>query len=211
MPIAQEKSDRGSRRRLRAAVPEFAVARMTVPEYLSLLNRGIYEDRHVELWEGWVVERMPHGALPVMLIMLITEWLLERKPKGTAVRSQAPVQLRDSCPEPDVAVVRGVTKDFGKRIPDASEILLLIEVSDATLKDDRTIKSRMYAAAGVKEYWIVNCEEQQVEVYTDPSTTGKTPRYRKLTTYMRGQSVPAHVASRKLGELPVNELFGSAK
>lgn len=194
-----------------AAVPEFAVARLTVPEYLSLLERGVYEDCHVELWEGWVIERMPHGSLPVMLIMLISEWLLARTPKATAIRSQAPVQLKDSCPEPDVAIVRGVTTDYRDRIPNASELLLLIEVADSTLQDDRTIKGRMYARAGVKEYWIVNCEEEQVEVHTDPAATGKSPRYRKLTTYLPGQTVPVHVAGKKLGELAVKELFPTKK
>jgi Uma2 family endonuclease len=198
-------------KRAPAAVPEFPVARMTVPEYLSLLERGIYEDRHVELWEGWVVERMPHGPLPVTLILLISEWLLERRPKAAAVRPQAPVQLRASCPEPDIAVVRGVTTDFRERLPVASEILLLVEVSDSTLKDDRRIKARMYAGANVPEYWIVNCEEEQVEVYTNPHATAKMPNYRKLTTYLPGQTIPVQIAGKKLGDLAVSDLFPAKK
>jgi len=211
MSIVETKSRKKSRGRPTAAVPEFAVARMTVPEYLGLLDNGFYGSRRVELWEGWVIDRMSHGPRSSMLIMLIAEWLFERRLKETAIRTQIPVQLAESCPEPDIAVVRGTTTDFGSRIPTASEIFMLIEVSDSTLADDRTIKSRMYAGAGITEYWIVNCEEKQVEVYTDPHAQAKSPRYRKLTTYLPGQTVPVHVGGKKLGELAVSDLFRPTK
>lgn len=211
MPIAIPKQLAQSQRRLAAAVPEFPIARMTVPEYLSLVESGFYEDRRVEMWEGWVVDRMSHGTYSAMLIMMISEWNFERRPKGTTIRTQIPVRLRESCPEPDVAVVRGTTADYGDRIPVASDILMLIEVSDSTLNEDRTTKARMYASADVEEYWIVNCIERQVEVYTEPHAKAKMPRYRKLTTYLPGQSIPVHVAGKKLGELTVNSLFTAKK
>lgn len=187
------------------------MTRLTVPEYLSLLERGVYGDRRVELREGWVVDRVTHGSLPSMLIMLISEWLFERRPKETAIRTQVPVQLLGSCPEPDIAVVRGATSDDADRIPSASDILLIIEVSDSTLNDGRIIKKGMYARAGVKEYWILNCEERQVEVYTSLSAAAKTPRRRKLTTYRSGQAIPVRVAGKKLGDLAVNDLFPPKK
>lgn len=146
-----------------------------------------------------------------MLIMLISEWLFERRPKETAIRTQVPVQLLGSCPEPDIAVVRGATSDDADRIPSASDILLIIEVSDSTLNDGRIIKKGMYARAGVKEYWILNCEERQVEVYTSLSAAAKTPRRRKLTTYRSGQAIPVRVAGKKLGDLAVNDLFPPKK
>lgn len=44
----------------------------------------------------------------------------------------------------------------------------LIEVSDATLEKDRTIKVPLYATANVPEYWIVNLVDKQIEIYRQP-------------------------------------------
>lgn len=190
-----------------AGVPEFRVAKMTVPEYLSLVDEGFFGSRRVELWEGWVIDRMTHGSLPATLIMVLAEWLSERRPKDVAIRTQIPLQLADSCPEPDVAVVRGKTRDFEKRHPVAPEVLLIIEVADSTVDDDRAIKGRMYASAGIKEYWIVNCEDRQVEVYTEPQSVTEPPGYQRLTKFAAGQLIPVRIGADHLGDLSVSELF----
>jgi Uma2 family endonuclease len=211
MSIAIPKRRTKSRTRPAAAVPEFPVARMTVPEYLSLVDKGFFGDRRVELWEGWVVDRMPHGSVSAKIIAMLTRWFGKKLSDQVSVRPQLPIQLRKSCPEPDVAIANGPDSIYDDRHPKPDEIQLLIEVADSSLQDDRTIKSRMYAGAGIKEYWIVNCEERQIEVYTDPHAAAKMPRYRKLTTYLPGQTLPVHVAGKKLGDLAVNELFPPKK
>lgn len=48
------------------------------------------------------------------------------------------------------------------------DLLLVIEISDTTLDYDQLVKGRLYAAAGIAEYWIVNLRSDQIEVYTDP-------------------------------------------
>jgi hypothetical protein len=68
--FAPEKRRAKSRQRPAAAVPEFPVVRMTVPEYLSLLEHGVYSDRRVELGEGWVVDRISHGSLSASIISI---------------------------------------------------------------------------------------------------------------------------------------------
>lgn len=207
----RRKPPQKSAGRAAAAVPEFPVARMTVPEYLALLEHGIYAGHRVEMWEGWVVDRMSHGSLPASIIMFLAEWIREHLSSGFTYRNQLPIALKDSCPEPDLAIVRGRLMDFADHHPQADDLQLLIEVSDSTLKDDREIKGRMYAGAGVKEYWIVNCEERQIEVYTDPHATAKTPHYRQLTTYLPGQSVSVRIVGKKLGDLAVKDLFPAKK
>lgn len=211
MSIAVARRRTKPRRRPPAAVPEFPVARMTVMEYLSLVEKGFFGDRRVELWDGWVVDRMPHGSVPAKIIAILNRWLISRLSEQFSVRPQLPIQLRNSCPEPDMAVANGPDSAYDGRHPKPDEIQLLIEVADSSLKDDREIKGRMYAAAKMKEYWIVNCEDRQVEVYTDPLPTGKSPSYRKLTTYLPGQAVPVQIAGKKLGDLAVNTLFAVKK
>ena len=54
------------------------------------------------------------------------------------------------------------------------QVFLAIEVSDSTLGYDREDKRPAYARGGVREYWIVNLEDNVLEVYRDPA--GETYR-----------------------------------
>lgn len=83
--------------------------------------------------------------------------------------SQEPITLTDSEPEPDAVVVRGNTRQYLDRHPEAGDVALVIEVSDTTLQQDRTTKKRAYARAGIPVYGIVNLSESQIELYTQPS------------------------------------------
>lgn len=49
--------------------------------------------------------------------------------------------------------------------------LLVVEVSGESLAQDRSLKARVYARAGVPEYWIVNVVERCVEVHREPDAT----------------------------------------
>jgi Uma2 family endonuclease len=75
-----------------------------------------------------------------------------------------------SVPEPDVAVVPGRHTDYVRAHPTTA--LLVVEVSDSSLAQDRLTKTAIYATAGVPEYWIVNLRDDVVEVHRapDPST-----------------------------------------
>ncbi|PSQ88199.1 MAG: hypothetical protein BRD45_07065 [Bacteroidetes bacterium QS_8_64_10] len=87
------------------------------------------------------------------------------------LRVQGPMALGDeSAPEPDVAVVRGTPRDYVDAHPTTA--LLVVEVSDTSFADDRTRKKRVYARAGVTEYWIVNLAEAALEVYRAPNEGG---------------------------------------
>ena len=54
--------------------------------------------------------------------------------------------------------------------------LLVIEVSDSTLDFDLRTKKRLYAAAGIPEYWIINLVSRRLEVFRSP-TSGSEPTY----------------------------------
>ncbi len=98
-----------------------------------------------------------------------------------AIRYQCGITTRESEPEPDFAVVRGEARDYLRRHPGPADIALAIEVSESSLDRDRTLKSRIYARAGVPIYWIVNVAERCVEVHTDPTGPAKVPSYRSRT------------------------------
>jgi Uma2 family endonuclease len=57
-----------------------------------------------------------------------------------------------------------------------SEVVLLIEVADSSLKKDTGIKSGLYARAGVRDYWVVNARSLATKVHRGPSAKGFASR-----------------------------------
>jgi Uma2 family endonuclease len=53
------------------------------------------------------------------------------------------------------------------------QVELIIEVADSTVDKDRNYKSILYALAGIKEYWIINIRDEQVEVYRNPDVASE--------------------------------------
>jgi Uma2 family endonuclease len=86
---------------------------------------------------------------------------------GWHVRNQAPITLARSEPEPDLAIARGDRTTYRTRHPSASDVALVVEISDTTLATDR-LKGKTYGAATIPEYWIVNLTERCLEIYTGP-------------------------------------------
>ena len=92
---------------------------------------------------------------------------------GYDVRPQLPLALSEfDMPFPDLAVVSGSPRDYLAQHPTIA--LLVVEVSEASLKTDREVKGSLYASAGIPEYWIVNLREPVLEVYREPTADART-------------------------------------
>ena len=74
-------------------------------------------------------------------------------------------------------MVRGDRRDYLQRHPAPDDVLLVVEVADASLARDRGVKKQSYAQAGIPIYWIVNLPDRQIEVYTDPTGPSAAPDY----------------------------------
>jgi len=103
--------------------------------------------------------------------------------KGYHVRVQCPLALGESEPVPDIAVVKGKLTDYLHAHP--THAVLVIEVAQSSLSYDRAVKTSLYAKAGIPEYWILDLEHRQLEVYREPipspdSLFGYTYRLRML-------------------------------
>jgi Uma2 family endonuclease len=194
---------------LPAILPPFPVHRFTVDEYHRLIETGVLgEDDDVELLEGWVVPKMPRSPThDAVISILINRRLTPRLPEGWFCRGQSAITTSDSEPEPDVAIIRGSEEDYLSRHPCPTEIALAIEVAESSLQQDRVHKARIYAAAGVPVYWIVNLIDRQIEVHTDPSGPDTTPAYRNRKDYKPGELVPFILDGREIGPIPVAELL----
>lgn len=150
------------------AVPPFPIARFSVDQYHRMIASGAFDEHdHVELIEGWVVQKMATGPGHEFTTGELEELLRELGPSGWHIRNQGPVTLRRSEPEPDLAIVRGARSRYRTAHPRASDVAVVVEVSDTTLATDRH-KTLTYADEGIPECWIVNLAERTVEVYSDP-------------------------------------------
>lgn len=144
----------------------------TVEDYFTLVERGLLApDDPVELLEGVVVEKSPQSAGHASGISLVAE-VLRLAFVATAteviVRVQLPLLLGISAPAPDIAVVAGRARDFFQAHP--SSALMIVEVADSSLAQDRLSKQAISAAAGVPEFWILNLRGGVLEVYRSPES-----------------------------------------
>lgn len=137
-------------------------------EYTRMIEVGILgEDDRVELLAGKIIERSPSGTRHVACLNRLTA--LFAPFAGPFVLSiQNPLDLGiHSMPEPDLALLRQ-TPDESNTYPRATDCLLVIEVADSSYEKDREVKTQLYAEAGIPEYWLVNLNADQVEVFRQP-------------------------------------------
>jgi Uma2 family endonuclease len=116
-----------------------------------------------------MVPKLSNNPPPAGVKELTVEVLRNLVPARYSVRSEKPITLGESEPEPDVTVVAGTPRDYFDRHPGPEDIALVIEVSDASLNRDRKTKKQIYAKAGILCYWIVDVTSRKVEVYSRPA------------------------------------------
>ncbi|WP_204137550.1 Uma2 family endonuclease [Halomicronema sp. CCY15110] len=139
----------------------------TRDEYYRLADLNFFQGRRVELIEGQVIDMAAMKSPHAIAIDLIDAALKSVFREGYYIRQQKPFVISDlSEPEPDIAVVPGSIRDYADAHP--AEAVLIVEVADTSLRYDRKVKGSLYAKAGIAEYWILNLNNRQLEVYLDP-------------------------------------------
>jgi Uma2 family endonuclease len=158
----------------------------TVDEYYRMAEVGILgrEDR-VELIDGEIIQMSPIGERHACCVRR-AHHLFMTLFRGRAVISvQSPLQLNDYTePEPDLVVLKPRADYYASKVW-ATDALLVVEVSDTTLRFDRTVKLPKYAAAGIPEAWIENLQTDELFVYRNPSGD----RYCVSLTFHHGEAV----------------------
>ena len=142
----------------------------TVDEYHRLVEEGILDDQPVELLDGEIVvmpaEGVPHASIGVdageYLVLLLGE--------RAQVRQAKPITLAaiDSEPEPDLSIVERLGREYRDHHPYPENVLWLVEYAHTSLSKDLDQKKRVYAEAGIPEYWVVNLRDMTVLVFRDP-------------------------------------------
>ena len=113
----------------------------------------VLDDSRVELIDGYLVRKMPKKPPHIWAVRRIVEAMPSLLPPGWTWWKEDPVKIPDfDEPEPDVTVLRGSAEDYRNRIPDASDVVLLVEVAERTLARDRGEKLTAYAKGGIAVY-----------------------------------------------------------
>lgn len=172
-------------------IAEAEVARrlFTVEEYHRMAEAGIlHEDDRIELIHGEIVTMSPIGNRHAAIVRRINLLLTSRVAPQAMLDVQNPVRIGDhSEPEPDITILPFRDDYYAETGVTPDDVLLLIEVSDSTLKQDRNVKLPLYATAGIPEVWIIDVSKRQLEVYRQPSEE----RYQSVATLTREDTVTA--------------------
>jgi Uma2 family endonuclease len=146
---------------------------ITRTEFEALMEAGVFpREERLELLAGELTRREPVNTAHAVAVVLVSEALQQVLPKNLHLRTQLPLALSDyDEPFPDLAVVSGSPRDYLSQHPTSA--LLVVEVSEASLKTDREVKGSLYASAGIPEYWILNLRERVLEVYREPAADAR--------------------------------------
>ena len=177
----------------------------TVESYERLAESGAFAPgERVELIEGMIVAIAAHNYKHSRALSHGTTLLVEAFGQTHYVRVQLPLNLGlKSQLEPDFAIVLKDLVDAADAHPAQAD--LVIELSDSSLSYDRNEKARVYAQAGIPEYWIVNLKADVVEVHRDPGQTSEGWGYLSRRVVNRGEMVQPLFCPQQ--SIPTEKLF----
>ena len=151
---------------------------LTVQEYYRMVETGILdEDERVELLAGQIVKMAAKGVAHGATIKCTVELLRSRLGSLVLMSIHDAVRLDDySEPEPDIALLVQDRRYYAGRLPNASDIYLIVEVADSSLRTDCGIKAKIYSESGIADYWVLDVNNRQLHVFREPSQDGYQSR-----------------------------------
>src|SRR5262249_50900301 len=142
----------------------------TVDEYHRMAEAGVFgPEERVELIDGEIIQMSPIGPRHAGGVINLNRILITRLGNRAVVSPQNPVVIWPrSGPQPDLLVLRPRPASYSRAHPTPADVLLAIEVADTTARFDRIVKARLYARARIGEYWLVDVDEERVDVFRAP-------------------------------------------
>jgi Uma2 family endonuclease len=147
--------------------------RFTRSEVDRMQELGIFDGQRCELIDGELIDKMGQNPPHAYAIRRLFAWLIGFfGPDQLLI--QAPIEVRPgdsewSLPEPDIAVLAEARGEYAKRHPRGDELLLIVEVADASLRQDLIKKRDLYARASVGEYWVLDLPSRRLIVHRNPA------------------------------------------
>ncbi|MEE3719529.1 Uma2 family endonuclease [Tumidithrix elongata RA019] len=161
--------------------------KFTVEQYHQMAANGILapSDR-LELINGEIIEMSPIGIRHASCVRRAINLLAKKLGDFAIIDAQDPIKLSDSSePQPDIAVLNPRSDFYATAHPEPQDVFLLIEVADTTIASDREVKVPLYARSSISELWLIDLNNQILEVYYEPIGD----RYRYMQLFEAGQSI----------------------
>jgi Uma2 family endonuclease len=161
--------------------------KFTVEQYHKMAEAGILtQDDKVELIRGEVLEMQSVSTKHTTCVRRVSNLLSRHLGDKVLVSIHNPVELNSTSEvQPDVALLKPSEDFYETAHPQPRDVFLLVEVVDSTVKYDREVKIPVYAEDSITEVWLVDLEEEFIEVYRDPSAYG----YQNIQKFTREQSL----------------------
>lgn len=161
--------------------------RFTVAEFERMVEAGVFRDgERLELIHGEIVRMSPIGRRHASAVLRLNTCFSNAVAGRALVSVQSPVVLADEEePLPDLTLLRPRADFYESRKPEPADILLAVEVADTSLAYDREVKLPLYASGGIREVWLVNLQDDVLEVYREPGRQG----YARSRACRRGERV----------------------
>jgi len=141
--------------------------RLTVEEYFRMAEVGLLgREARVELIEGEIFDMAPvgnqHGGFTAWLHRRFLRDLGEK----ISVWDQVTLPLgRFSAPEPDLAILKYRKDEYKNKRPSADDVLLIVEVSQSSLRHDLQVKVPLYARHDIPEVWILDVQRLRIQFF----------------------------------------------
>lgn len=166
---------------MQAVVSSPTPYRFTVKDYHRMAEAEVFKPKaRVELIEGEVLQMAPIDSRHAGCVNRLTYLFVSRLGMRAVVAPQNPIEVDDySEPQPDLVLLRPRDDFYSKSHALPGDILLVIEVSNTTLRFDVGRKTELYLAGGVPEVWVVDVNAEVVHVAT-PAGRRAVPRGESL-------------------------------
>lgn len=189
------------------------LAPLSVEQYHRMVAEGILaEGEPIELLEGLLVRRDEGVEMTILprhasiLDRLVASLVPRLAGRGCYLRAQNPLTLPPfDEPEPDAAIVAGSPAEFVDRHPQANDVACVIEISASSLERDRTVKSRIYATAGIPQYVILNLVDSVIEVFGQPDREKGANRW--MASAVKGDRLALRLPGDAYLDIAVDELL----
>jgi Uma2 family endonuclease len=153
------------------AIPQYPRRHaISAQEYLRMAEASIFtDDVRLELMDGEIIEMAPIGSQHAAVVNTLNSMLVRAADDRGIVSVQNPVIIgTQSVPQPDLLLLQARGDWYSKAHPRAADVLLVIEVSDTSLRFDLDRKIPAYARADIAEAWVVDLENRAVHQFSNP-------------------------------------------
>jgi Uma2 family endonuclease len=164
-------------------------AKLTLDQYHKMIDAGILVDRKIEFIEGELIEMAPEKPIHSGSGNILFKRLYDNLRDRATVRFNSPITLSNSEPEPDIVVAKLRENEYIDHHPYSEDIYLVVEVSNSSLEYDLTEKSRIYARAGIPEYWVVDVQNKKIFLFSEIDEL-TNDNYKKVREVMQGSISP---------------------